>query len=137
MASGSSIYRALKRLLVVLVEPLRADETITHFTLSVPEARTTTVDGVQGLQNRPPAVLRCPDCGGDVYQRHPMDALDCSGCWREYPAEEFSGLELLAMVCPRCDTAMRYGNRHPGVFDAPEWATCSSCQYHWDLDHWF
>ncbi len=137
MGSALAVYRALKQLLVKLVEPLRADESITHFTLAIPEAQTTTVDSVQGWQRRPPAVLRCAGCGTEVSQRRATSAIDCTNCYRTFPADEFADLELLAMVCPRCDAEMDHGIRHPMLFDHPEWATCPDCQYHWDLDHWF
>lgn len=137
MGAPIAIYHLLRRLLEKLVDPLRADEQITQFTLSIPEAQTTTVDSVQGWRNRPPAVLECPGCGGPMYQRRAGETIDCSACWRTYPETEFSDHGLLGMICPRCDSEMTHGIRHPQVFDVPEWATCTDCQYHWDLDHWF
>jgi hypothetical protein len=130
-------YDLLKRLVDRVVDPLRADESIEQFTLSIPEAQTTTVDSVQGWQNRPPATLVCPGCGSDMHQPSAIGPISCSECFREFPNEEFSEHELRRMTCPRCDADMQYGRRHPQMFDIPEWATCPDCQYHWDLDHWF
>lgn len=137
MGTGSTVYRVLKRVFVKLVEPLRADNAVKQFTLSIPEAQTTTVDSVQGWQKRPPAILRCPGCEAQMHQYHSMGLIDCSECWREFREDEFADHELLAMVCPRCNSVMDHGIRHPRTFDVPEWATCPNCQYHWDLDHWF
>lgn len=137
MGTPTTIYRALRSLLDRLIDPLRADENITQFTLSVPEAQTTTVDSVQGMSKRPPAVLRCPGCESEMYQMRSMDTIDCGGCWRDFRDDEFSEFELVTMICPRCESSMDHGRRHPKVFDKPEWATCPSCQYHWDIDHWF
>ena len=135
MGTAAAVYRAGKRLFEWLVEPLRADE-ITQFTLSIPEAQTTTVDSVQGWQNRPPAVLRC-ECGSEMYQARSTGEIDCEACWRSFEDGSFSEHELVSMICPRCETGMQHGRRHPHVFDIPEWATCPNCQYHWDLNHWF
>jgi len=137
MSTPTTVYRFLLSVLDRLVDPLRADEQITKFTLSIPEAQTTTVDSVQGLQNRPPSVLRCPGCEAEMHQHHAMGNIDCPECWREFPEEAYADLELLAMICPRCESEMNHGRRHPMLFDTPEWATCPDCQYHWDLDHWF
>lgn len=137
MAIIGSIYRVIKHLLVKLIEPLTVDETITQFTLSIPEAQTTTVDSVQGWANRPPAVFQCSGCESEIYQQHAMNTIDCPACWREFPNDAFSVRELRAMICPRCNSEMNHGRRHPNVYDTPEWATCPNCQYHWDLDHWF
>lgn len=137
MGAATTIYRVLRAVLERLVDPLRADENITQFTLSVPEAQTTTVDSVQGKQKRPPAVLLCPGCESEMYQMRAMDTIDCRGCWREFREDEFADLELVSMVCPRCESGMNYGRRHPRAFDRPEWATCPDCQYHWDIAHWF
>ena len=137
MAAVGTAYSALKLLAEKLIDPLRADETITHFTLSIPDAQTTTVDSVQGWENRPPATLRCAGCSTEIEQARSRHEIDCPYCYRTYPAEDFGELELLSMTCPRCETAMDHGRRHPRMFDVPEYATCPSCQYHWDLNHWF
>jgi len=137
MSTGATAYEVLKLVVDKIVDPLREDETITHFTLAIPEAQTTTVDSVQGWENRPPATLRCAGCGTEVPQRRSRSSIDCPYCYREYDADQFGELELLSMVCPRCDTEMDFGRRHPMLFDVPEWATCPDCQYHWDLNHWF
>ena len=137
MSVGATTYRVLKSVLDRVIDPLRADESITHFTLSIPEAQTTTVDSVQGWQRRPPAVLRCSGCQTEITQHRARTTIDCPYCFRTFSDDEFSDLELLDLVCPRCETAMNHGRRHPQVFDIPEWATCPDCQYHWDLNHWY
>lgn len=137
MGTVAAIVRGLKVVVDRVVDPLRADESIEQFTLSIPEAQTTTVDSVQGRSMRPPAIVRCDGCDSAAIQHSAMDRVDCPGCWRTFGTSEADDLELLAMLCPRCGSEMDYGIRHPGVFDSPEWATCPDCQYHWDLDHWF
>ena len=137
MAAGATAVRILKEVAERIVDPLRADDSIEHFTLAIPEAQTTTVDSVQGWSARPPAVVRCSGCETEIHQGSATSSIDCPYCYREFPEDEFSDLELLALVCPRCETEMNHGTRHPGVFDIPEWATCRTCQYHWDLNHWF
>ncbi|MEF8830102.1 MAG: hypothetical protein V5A23_01010 [Halobacteriales archaeon] len=137
MGTATRIYRGIRSLADKIIDPLRADEQISHFTLSVPEAQTTTVDSVQGWQLRPPTLLRCPNCDAEIPHHNPLDDIDCPECYRAYDESAYGDLELLAMTCPRCDSEMKYGRRHPQAFDVPEWATCRSCQYHWDLDHWF
>jgi hypothetical protein len=137
MGTAAYVYELLRDLLDRIVDPLRADESIEQFTLSIPEAQTTTVDSVQGWGNRPPAVLACPGCEADMHQHNAIGPISCENCFREFPSETFSDHELRGMTCPRCDADMQYGRRHPQMFDIPEWATCPDCQYHWDLDHWF
>jgi Zn finger protein HypA/HybF involved in hydrogenase expression len=137
MAAVESTYEFIKYVVDRLVDPLRADETIKHFTLAIPEAQTTTVDSVQGWANRPPAVVRCAGCGTEIPQRRARSDIDCTYCYRTFGDDRFGELELLSMHCPRCATEMDHGRRHPKVFDVPEWATCPECQYHWDLNHWF
>jgi len=137
MGTAAYVYELLRDLLDRIVDPLRADESIEQFTLSIPEAQTTTVDSVQGWGNRPPAVLACPGCEADMHQHNAIGPISCENCFREFPSETFSDHELRGMTCPRCDADMQYGRRHPQMFDIPEWATCPECQYHWDLDHWF
>lgn len=137
MGAGARTVQFIKRLADRIVDPLRADDTVTHFTLAIPEAQTTTVDSVQGWANRPPAVLRCAGCETEVHQQSATSTIDCPYCYREFSEEAFADLELLGLICPRCDVEMRHGTRHPKLYDVPEWATCRNCQYHWDLDHWF
>lgn len=137
MAAAETAYAVLKLAFEKVVDPLRADETIKHFTLAIPDAQTTTVDSVQGWRQRPPAVLRCAGCGTEIVQGRSTNPIDCPYCYRSFSADQFADLELLAMVCPRCDAEMDHGRRHPRLFDVPEWATCPHCQYHWDLNHWF
>lgn len=137
MATSRAVYRATRQLLGKVVRPLRADDSISQFTLSIPEAQTTTVDSVQGWENRPPAVLRCSRCDSEIHQRRSGHSIDCPDCLQESSRYEFGDHELLTMVCPRCETEMSHGQRHPQMYDIPEWATCPDCQYHWDLNHWF
>lgn len=131
------VLNHLKRFLEWVLGPLRADESITQFTLSVPEAQTTTVDSVQGIRNRPPVIVRCQGCGEQIVQHHAYDRFDCPACYRDWPSGTLDDFELIAMVCPRCQSAMQHGRRHPQTFDVPEWATCPNYQYHWDRVHWF
>lgn len=138
MTAHIAAYDACKRVVHALLEPLRVDTSNEQFTLAIPEAQTTTTgDSEQGWHNRPPALLRCPGCDGQMAQSDPIDDIECSECWRTFDEQHFGDHELLALVCPRCNTAMTHGTRHPGVFDVPEYATCEDCQYHWDLDHWY
>jgi hypothetical protein len=137
MGRSAYLYRVLKRVVEKIVDPLRADEAIEQFTLAIPEAQTTTVDSVQGWRNRPPAVLACPGCDGEMHQHNAIGNISCSNCFRDFPEEEFADHELVRMNCPRCDHEMKHGRRHPEMYDIPEWATCPNCQYHWDLDHWY
>lgn len=118
-----------------LVDPLRADDEIEHFTLSIPEAATTTYRRSEGWPKRPPATLACPGCGAEIYQHRPWSDLDCPDCPEAYESEDFPELELLSIHCPRCGTGMDHGRRHPVAFDIPEWATCGNCQFHWEYAH--
>ncbi len=137
MGARADIYRGLKTVARKLAEPLKADNSVKKFTLSIPEAQTTTVDSVQGKAMRPPTVVRCDGCTGEIVQHNALDRLDCSGCHRTYEPDDLGSLDLVAMICPRCESIMDSGIRHKQLFDTPEWATCPQCQYHWDLDHWF
>lgn len=137
MSTAGWTYRFVKGVYEFLVGPLRIDESEETFTLSIPEAQTTTVDSVQGWSERPPAVLECPGCTAEITQRRSSTDIDCPNCYRSFKPHDFGHVELLRMTCPRCDSEMYHGIRHPNVFDIPEWATCPDCQYHWDLSHWF
>jgi transcription initiation factor IIE alpha subunit len=129
------VFRWVRRVLDRVVDPLRANTDNVGFRLSIPETSTTTIDGDIGWGSRPPALLRCPRCGSDVYQRHPFDDIDCPRCVAEHPYEEFAALELRYFLCPVCGDEMEHGWRHPEVIDVPEWATCHSCRYHWEFRH--
>lgn len=124
----------LRRLGRLLVEPLTADPDM-ELRLSIPEAQTTTTDGDIGWQDRPPAVLECPNCSSEIYQHRPTSTIDCPTCWREFSPEQFPQLALLYLHCPVCGEHMEYGRRHPEQFDVPEWATCHNCRYHWEFEH--
>jgi len=125
----------LKWLADRLIEPLRVDDDLENFRLSIPEVQTTTVEGDIGWNKRPPATLQCPRCENDIYQAGGMDPIDCPRCVAEFTRQEFPELELLTLHCPICKDRMRHGRRHPKAFDIPEWATCRSCHYHWEFDH--
>lgn len=127
----------LKHILSRIVDPLRSDDGREHFRLSMPETHTTTIDGDVGWANRPPAVLRCPECGAQVYQHRASTQIECPNCWFETASDNFPDLELLGFVCPQCQTPMQDGQRHPQVFDVPEWATCDTCRYHWEYANWY
>lgn len=127
----------LKRIAHRLVEPLRADEDIKHFTLAVPDAATTTYEGGVGWPKRPPATVRCPGCGAEIYQHRARHSIDCPNCYREFTPDEFSKFELLSLTCPKCSQEMDHGRRHPSVVEVPEWATCHECRYHWEFTHDF
>lgn len=118
-----------------LVDPLRVEEGPNKFRLSSAETATTTYDGDVGWPKRPPAVLECPRCGSDVLQHHAGDGIDCPRCVAAFSYDAFTELELRYMVCPVCRSRMQHGQRHPEVFDIPEWATCDACRYHWEFRH--
>lgn len=137
MAVGPKTCRLLKHVWRRLVDPLRIDDSSEMFTLSIPEAQTTTADSVRGWSKRPPALLRCSGCEAGIPQRRASTDIDCPNCYRVFRPHDFADLDLLGLFCPRCSADMQHGIRHPNVFDIPEWATCPDCQYHWDLDLWF
>ena len=130
-----TVFTGLKWLGHRLVEPLRADEELENFTLSIPETQTTTVDGDVGWARRPPAAVNCPNCDSEIYHSRSMDTIDCPRCVGEFPAEEFPNLELRHFRCPVCRSPMQHGTRHPNTVTVPEWATCHRCRYHWELEH--
>jgi endogenous inhibitor of DNA gyrase (YacG/DUF329 family) len=118
-----------------IVDPLRTDDDLENFTLAIPEAHTTTIDGDTGWAERPPATVACPDCDGEIYHHRPFNTLECVDCRYESPHEAFPDLELLHLSCPKCGTRMEHGRRHPGSVEVPEWATCHNCRYHWEFAH--
>lgn len=120
-----------------VIAPLRTSDDMENFRLSIPETHTTTIDGTIGWAKRPPAMLTCPRCGGNVQQDAARDAIDCPHCVAEFSYEEFTELELQHMTCPVCGTEMEHGQRHPEQLDVPEWATCNECNYHWEFKHFF
>ena len=105
------------------------------FRLSAMDTATTTHDGDDGWAKRPPAVVECPQCESDILQHTVHDDIDCPRCVAEFSHEEFPELELRFLICPVCGDRMEHGQRHPGRFDIPEWATCDSCRYHWEFRH--
>lgn len=118
-----------------LVAPLRTDGGPNKFRLSSADTATTTYDGDVGWTKRPPAMLQCPRCDSEVLQHNARDGIDCPRCVAEFTHEEFAELELRYMICPVCRSRMQHGQRHPEVFDIPEWATCDECRYHWEFKH--
>lgn len=133
--SLSALFEVLKGAVAKVIAPLRAGEGPNKFNLSAAETATTTYDGDVGWSSRPPAVLRCPRCDGEIPQHHAHDSIDCPDCVAEFRYDEFAELELLHLGCPRCETSMLHGQRHPETFDIPEWATCDDCRYHWEFKH--
>jgi hypothetical protein len=131
------LLSASRRLAERVIAPLRAGDGPNKFRLSSVETHTTTIEGDTGWEYRPPATLRCPDCATGILQADPRDAIDCPACRIDLPAERFTELELLGLTCPICRTPMQHGRRHPEAFDVPEWATCPSCQYHWEFKHFY
>jgi hypothetical protein len=131
------VAAALRRLAERLIDPLRAGDGPNKFRLSSVETHTTTIDGDTGWAYRPPATLRCPDCGSEILQADSRASIDCPECRVDLPAERFGDLDLLGLACPVCRTPMQHGQRHPEAFDVPEWANCSNCQYHWEFKHFY
>jgi len=129
-----TVYGGLRSVGRAVVRPLVA-EPDGAMSLSIPEAQTTTVDGDTGWGARPPALLGCPNCGGEIYQERSLDVISCSTCRSDFRPGEFPELELLAFECPVCGGGMTHGRRHPEQFDVPEWASCEHCQYHWEFEH--
>lgn len=117
-----------------LVEPLRADPDM-EMRLAIPDAQTTMTKGDVGWPKRPPATVACPECSAEIFQYRPHGTLNCPECYVQRSSEEFSALELLYLTCPVCRERMEHGRRHPQQFDVPEWATCRSCWYHWEFEH--
>lgn len=129
------LWRTLRRLGTRLVDPLRVEGEPNKFRLSSAETATTTYDGDVGWSKRPPAMLDCPRCGGEIVQHSAMDDIDCPHCVAEFGQEAFTDLDLQYMICPVCRSRMMHGQRHPETFDVPEWATCDECRYHWEFKH--
>ncbi|MFT4922204.1 MAG: Zn-finger nucleic acid-binding protein [Haloarculaceae archaeon] len=117
------------------VSPLKRGEGPNKFRLSSDDTATTTYDGDEGWTSRPPAHLACPRCDAEILQHNAMDEIDCPRCVAEFDHNEFTDLDLLYMTCPVCKSQMKHGQRHPEVFDFPEWATCDNCRYHWEFKH--
>ncbi|MFC5972135.1 hypothetical protein ACFPYI_12415 [Halomarina salina] len=131
------LFGQLKRLVGILVGPLRKDPDATKFDLAIPETHNTTIDGDTGWASRPSAWLACPRCGADIHQRDAREKIDCPRCVAVFPPAEFADLTLRRLQCPVCGDAMEHGIRHPNAFDVPEWATCHRCRYHWEFGHLF
>lgn len=137
LSAGRRAVAALRWAVVRLIAPLRTGDGPNEFRLSSVETHTTTIDGDTGWAYRPPATLRCPDCGADIVQADAREPIDCPDCRVRRPPERFTALELRSLTCPVCRTRMQHGQRHPETFDVPEWATCPNCQYHWEFKHFY
>ncbi|MES3517713.1 MAG: hypothetical protein PPP58_08630 [Natronomonas sp.] len=124
-----------KRYLMWVVDPPWEKEGPDNLTLAVPEAHSTFKIGDVGWAKRPPAVLECPTCGSTFEQEFANDVIDCPTCGFQRPPEAFDEMELLELHCPECRRELDHGIRHPKMMDVPEWASCTSCQYHWEYQH--
>ncbi|WP_435069099.1 hypothetical protein [Haloplanus sp. C73] len=133
-AATGHVLASLRWLGTRLVAPLRTGDGPNEFRLSSVETHTTTIDGDTGWAHRPPATLRCPECGDEILQADSSAPIDCPRCRVDLPADRFTDLDLLALTCPVCRSGMQYGRRHP-EFGVPEWANCPNCQYHWEFKH--
>ncbi|MFB6210736.1 MAG: hypothetical protein ABEI76_04285 [Halobacteriales archaeon] len=131
------VFNWVKWVIDRLIDPLRTNDDLENFRLSVPETHTTTIDGDTGWAKRPPAVVKCSRCESEIAQKYSRDDIDCPRCVAEYDYDEFTDLELVYMECPVCQSRMQHGQRHPDQFDVPEWATCDNCRYHWEFRHSF
>ncbi|WP_206662543.1 hypothetical protein [Halorubrum sp. BOL3-1] len=125
----------LKAAAMFILDPPWTREGPETFTMAVPEAHTTFKRGDVGWAKRPPAVVQCPSCHDLFTHEFANDFLDCPSCHMERSPEEFAGMELVALVCPRCDRRLDQGIRHPEMMDVPEYASCTECQYHWEYQH--
>ncbi|WP_435183647.1 hypothetical protein [Halobellus sp. EA9] len=135
VATGEALFGVAKGVAERIVSPLRRGDGPNKFRLSAMDTATTTYDGDDGWASRPPAVLECPRCGGDIPQHHARDDIDCPHCVAEFSYREFPELELKHLTCPVCRSEMTHGQRHPESFDIVEWATCNGCRYHWEFKH--
>jgi hypothetical protein len=129
------MLKRLKRYARYLVDPPWEKEGPENFTLAVPEAHSTFKRGDVGWANRPPADVRCPSCSTTFTHEFANDYINCPDCQFELPPEEFPDLNLQGLFCPHCDDELDHGIRHPSLVDVPEWASCTSCQYHWEYLH--
>lgn len=132
-----ALLRMTKHIGERVAKPLRRGDGPNKFRLSAMDTATTTYDGDDGWAKRPPAILECPRCGGDILQHHSRDDIDCPHCVAEFDYQKFPELELKHLTCPVCRSEMAHGQRHPEAFDVPEWATCPNCQYHWEFKHFY
>jgi len=129
------LYEKVRWLGKAIVKPLKRGEGPNKFRLSSADTATTTYDGDEGWNSRPPAKVRCERCESTILHAHPLDDIDCPRCVAEYDYDEFSRLELLEVTCPVCKSSMQHGQRHPERMDFFEWATCDKCRYHWEFKH--
>jgi DNA-directed RNA polymerase subunit RPC12/RpoP len=125
----------LKRYATFIVDPPWEKEGPENFTLAVPEAHSTFKRGDVGWPNRPPAVIRCPNCPSSFTHEFANDVIDCPDCHSQQPPDEFGEMDLLGLVCPHCQRELDHGTRHPEMLEVPEWASCTTCQYHWEYQH--
>lgn len=133
--TNASVLKKLKGAVMFLLDPPWELEGPDTFTLAVPEAHSTFNRGSVGWANRPPALVRCPECHTEFDHTHASDIISCPFCSLERDPTEFDEVELIHMTCPNCDSVMDHGIRHPTTFDIPEYASCEQCQYHWEFRH--
>lgn len=131
------VFERLKAVLKWLVSPPKEMPDDHPLTLAIPDARSTFDRGAVGLAERPTARVRCDACGRKFFHRRGHDMIRCPQCPNERPPEQLSDFELMELQCPACGVAMDYGIRHPNIFDAPQWASCPNCHYHWESNHAF
>jgi len=129
------MWSRLKAAAMFILDPPWTREGPETFTMAVPEAHTTFKRGDVGWANRPPAVVRCADCGHSFAHEFANDFIDCPNCRAERSPAEFAEMELVALVCPHCQRRLDHGVRHPTMLDVPEYASCTECQYHWEYQH--
>lgn len=131
----ATAFAVLKRAIHRIASALSVREEFYSLELAIPETRTVAVAADVGWRQRPTAVVACPGCATELQQVHPLDAVDCPACWTVHEPERFDDLEVVGLTCPRCGDEMEYGTRHPDAIDAPQWASCPGCQYHWEYAH--
>jgi Zn finger protein HypA/HybF involved in hydrogenase expression len=129
------MLKTLIRYAMFIFDPPWEKEGPDNFTLAVPEAHSTFKRGDVGWPNRPPAVVRCSRCSTTFTHELANDVIDCPDCQRQHPPDEFAEMDLVGLVCPHCRGQLDHGIRHPEMLDVPEWASCTSCQYHWEYQH--
>lgn len=125
----------LKKAIRFVVDPPTTRDGPDTLTLAVPNAQSTCKRGADGWAHRPPALVRCPGCSAEFEQEYANDVLRCPTCRFEQSPDGFDEVELIQLTCPHCQAALDHGIRHPNLFDVPQWASCPSCRYHWELNH--
>ena len=125
----------LKRCVMFVLDPPWEQEGPENFTLAIPESHSTFKVGDVGWANRPPAVVECPHCSRPFTHQFANDVIDCPHCFFQCRPDRFKELGLVGLACPHCQQKLDHGIRHPSLVDVPEWASCETCQYHWEYQH--